>query len=246
MAPDGHCGCLVANPEVAPRGSPKSNCRSFTAFRMTLQWVEGDGARRALWPVGCQSGSSCLVNAGRGHDRPGGGSMKSRMRWDNVFWDKKLIFIPDGKTMKARRRVPLSERVRAAMKAGAEGATSEWVFPCSRKKGAQLVNERKADNADENLRHGLRHGIRRSICTGGRKLRDICSRLLILLAASQGFEPRYAAPEAAVLPLNDEANYQPIISDKVTGKIPKSDMERQRIAIFLKYLCLLGICIKQE
>jgi integrase len=157
--------------------------------------------------------------------------MKSRMRWDNVLWDKKLIFIPDGKIMKARRHVPLSERVRTALKGRAEGATSEWVFPSSRKKGAQisyclvakgmmevreklalpkdlvlysarhtfatemldrtgnlalvqkmlghesilttqrylhpdlkevaqLVNERNADNADENLRHSIRHSIR--------------------------------------------------------------------------------------
>ncbi len=33
---------------------------------------------------------------------------------------------------------------------------------------------------------------------------DKCDRLK-RLAARQGFEPRYAAPEAAVLPLNDRA-----------------------------------------
>jgi integrase len=61
-----------------------------------------------------------------------------RMRWDNVLWDKNLIFNPDGKTAKARRHVPLSERVRAALRARAEGTTSEWVFPSSRKKGAHI------------------------------------------------------------------------------------------------------------
>lgn len=151
-----------------------------------------------------------------------------RMCWDNVLWDKHLIFNPNGKTVKSRRHVPLSDRVRAALKARAEGSTSPWVFPSSRKKGthisyytigkgimevrkklalpkdlvlysarhtfatdmldrtgnlalvqkmlghesilttqrylhpelkdvAQLVNQRNADNADENLRHSLRH-----------------------------------------------------------------------------------------
>jgi integrase len=151
-----------------------------------------------------------------------------RMRWDNVLWDKNLIFNPDGKTEKARRHVPLSERVRDVLRTRAQGATSEWVFPSPRKKGshisyfsvgkgmmkvrkklalpkdlvlysarhtfatdmldrtgnlslvqkmlghesilttqrylhpelkdvAQLVNQRNAKNADENLRHSLRH-----------------------------------------------------------------------------------------
>ena len=39
-----------------------------------------------------------------------------RMRWDNVLWDKNLIFNPNGKTRKARRHVPLSERVRAVLR----------------------------------------------------------------------------------------------------------------------------------
>jgi integrase len=61
-----------------------------------------------------------------------------RMRWENVLWDKNLIFNPDGKTAKARRHVPLSERVRAALRTRAEETKSEWVFPSSRKKGAHI------------------------------------------------------------------------------------------------------------
>ena len=151
-----------------------------------------------------------------------------RMRWDNVLWDKNLIFNPDGKTEKARRHVPLSNRVREALRARAQRSVSQWVFPSSRKRGshisyfciakgmtevrkalslpkdlvlysarhtfatdmldktgnlslvqkmlghesilttqrylhpelkdvAQLVNQRNAENADENLRHSLRH-----------------------------------------------------------------------------------------
>lgn len=151
-----------------------------------------------------------------------------RMRWDNILWDKNLIFNPDGKTEKSRRYVPLSNRVRGLLRTRAQRSTSAWVFPSSRKKGspisyfpvakqfsqvrktlslpkdivlysarhtfatdmldktknislvqkmlghesitttmrylhpelkdvAELVNERNAVNADENLRHSLRH-----------------------------------------------------------------------------------------
>jgi len=33
-----------------------------------------------------------------------------RMRWENVLWNKNLIFVPDGKTENAKRYVPLSDR----------------------------------------------------------------------------------------------------------------------------------------
>jgi len=61
-----------------------------------------------------------------------------RMRWDNVLWDKNLIFNPDGKTERARRHVPLSDRVRDLLRVRAQGATSEWVFPSRRKKKAHI------------------------------------------------------------------------------------------------------------
>jgi integrase len=61
-----------------------------------------------------------------------------RMRWENILWDKNLIFNPDGKTEKARRHVPLSDRVRDMLRARPQGATSDWVFPSSRKKGSHI------------------------------------------------------------------------------------------------------------
>lgn len=61
-----------------------------------------------------------------------------RMKWANVLWDQRVIFVPDGKTKKARRFVPMSERIRSALRARNEGATSEWVFPSIRKKSAHL------------------------------------------------------------------------------------------------------------
>jgi integrase len=59
-----------------------------------------------------------------------------RMRWENVLWDKNLIFNPDGKTEKSRRYVPLSDRVRDMLRARAQKTNGEWVFPSKRKLGA--------------------------------------------------------------------------------------------------------------
>jgi integrase len=61
-----------------------------------------------------------------------------RMGWGNILWDKNLIFNPNGKTEKSRRYVPLSNRVRNLLRVRAQGATSTWVFPSSRKKGSHI------------------------------------------------------------------------------------------------------------
>ncbi len=61
-----------------------------------------------------------------------------RMRWDNVLWDKNLIFVPDGKTDKAKRHVPLSDRVRSLLRVRAQGSTNEWIFPSKRTKKGHI------------------------------------------------------------------------------------------------------------
>lgn len=61
-----------------------------------------------------------------------------RIRWPDVLWDKSLIFVSSGKTPKARRYVPLSDRVRAALRARAQSSTSEWVFPSKRSKSGHI------------------------------------------------------------------------------------------------------------
>jgi integrase len=61
-----------------------------------------------------------------------------RTRRDDILWDKGLIFISSGKTPKARRYVPLSNRVRAALQARVEGSTGEWVFPSKRSKTGHI------------------------------------------------------------------------------------------------------------
>src|SRR2546428_4834330 len=55
-----------------------------------------------------------------------------RMRWENIHWDKGLIFNPRGKSRKSRRYVPLTERVNVALVARKEGVNEGWVFPLKR------------------------------------------------------------------------------------------------------------------
>ena len=51
-----------------------------------------------------------------------------RMRWEHVHWDSRLYFNPVGKSRKARRWVPLSQRVFDVLRLRASNG-SEWVFP---------------------------------------------------------------------------------------------------------------------
>lgn len=54
-----------------------------------------------------------------------------RMRWEHVHWEKRVYFNPFGKSRKARRWVPLSQRVLEALKGRADNK-SEWIFPSPR------------------------------------------------------------------------------------------------------------------
>lgn len=61
-----------------------------------------------------------------------------RMRWENVLWNKNLIFVPDGKTENAKRYVPLSDRIRELLRARKGAAKWPWVFPSKRKKKTHI------------------------------------------------------------------------------------------------------------
>ena len=61
------------------------------------------------------------------------------LRWDDILWEKSLIFEREGKTRKSTRYVPLSDRVREALRAQFDRnetvvrrLKSEWVFPSKR------------------------------------------------------------------------------------------------------------------
>ena len=69
---------------------------------------------------------------------------------------------------------------------------------------AQLVNRRNVVNAHADLRTvcGTVYG---TVRWQSSEESEEEAKLLIYLAAPQGFEPRYADPESAVLPLNEGA-----------------------------------------
>jgi integrase len=63
-----------------------------------------------------------------------------RLRWEDIFWDRNLIFVQEGKTRKATRCVPLSDRVRDLLRVRAQDAASEWVFPSSRSRTGNITH----------------------------------------------------------------------------------------------------------
>lgn len=67
-----------------------------------------------------------------------------RMRWENVNWEARTIFVPYGKTRNSRRYVPLSERVAEALQARSKGKTEGWVFPSCRSASGHLTSVAKA------------------------------------------------------------------------------------------------------
>jgi len=52
-----------------------------------------------------------------------------RMRWEDVLWEAKEIFIPKSKTDAGRRRVPMSNRMQSALLKRWDGKRHGWVFP---------------------------------------------------------------------------------------------------------------------
>jgi integrase len=63
-----------------------------------------------------------------------------RMRWENIHWDKGLIFNPRGKSRKSRRYVPLTERVKAALLMRKEGVNEGWVFPSKKAQSGHITD----------------------------------------------------------------------------------------------------------
>ena len=62
-----------------------------------------------------------------------------RMRWEHVHWDSRLYFNPVGKSRKARRWVPLSQRVFEVLRQRASNG-SEWVFPSKTSQSGHITN----------------------------------------------------------------------------------------------------------
>jgi integrase len=63
-----------------------------------------------------------------------------RLRWENIHWDKGLIFNPRGKSRKSRRFVPLTERVKVALLTRKGGIDEGWVFPSKRARTGYITD----------------------------------------------------------------------------------------------------------
>lgn len=64
-----------------------------------------------------------------------------RMEWEQVHWEKELIFVPRSKSRKSRRYVPLSNRVRAALQVRPKN--SRFVFPSERSGSGHIETVQK-------------------------------------------------------------------------------------------------------
>ena len=78
-----------------------------------------------------------------------------RMRWEDVRWDESTIFVQHGKSLKARRYVGMTARIRESLEAyKAENGRlavknrnrleSPWVFPSRASKGKHATNPKSA------------------------------------------------------------------------------------------------------
>lgn len=61
-----------------------------------------------------------------------------RMEIQNVHWEEGYYFNPRGKTKKARRRVPLSKRALARLRARCGDRREGWVFPSAKSKSGHV------------------------------------------------------------------------------------------------------------
>jgi integrase len=65
-----------------------------------------------------------------------------QMRWEDIAWDRGMIFIPRGKTKRSRRHVPMSDRVTGALHLRRTAQAGDWVFP-SRASCGHITTVRK-------------------------------------------------------------------------------------------------------
>ena len=67
-----------------------------------------------------------------------------RMRWEHVHWEKRLYFNPFGKSQKARRWIPTSQRVIDALRERLhQQSNPEWVFPSKKAASGHLTTVAK-------------------------------------------------------------------------------------------------------
>jgi hypothetical protein len=69
------------------------------------------------------------------------------MRIENLHWDANRIWIPEGKTEKARRFVAMSERTKSMLRQWCGERKEGWIFPSSRSKSGHLTTIAKGFQA---------------------------------------------------------------------------------------------------
>jgi integrase len=62
-----------------------------------------------------------------------------QIRIENIDWDRRLIFVPDSKTVSGIRDVPMSDRVLNLLRIRCGARQDGWVFPSKRSRSGHLI-----------------------------------------------------------------------------------------------------------
>ena len=62
-----------------------------------------------------------------------------QVRIENINWDRRIIFVPDSKTVNGVREVPLSDRVLNVLRVRCGSRKEGWVFPSKRSASGHLT-----------------------------------------------------------------------------------------------------------
>jgi integrase len=58
-----------------------------------------------------------------------------QMCWEDIDWERNVVFIPRGKTRLSRRYLPMSERMIVSLRTRRKEQVEGWVFPSESKSG---------------------------------------------------------------------------------------------------------------
>jgi integrase len=70
-----------------------------------------------------------------------------QMCWEDIDWERRVIFIPRGKTRLSRRYLPMSDRIITALTARRNDHTQGWVFPSDSKTGHLMTVSKAFEKA---------------------------------------------------------------------------------------------------
>jgi integrase len=105
------------------------------------EYLIDDAAEKQLLNVGQQPLADVLVIMRDMGLRP---EEVFRMKWEHVHWDKRLYFNPFGKSRKARRWIPTSQRVIDLLRERLhQQSNPEWAFPSKRAASGHLTTVAK-------------------------------------------------------------------------------------------------------